>query len=105
MTTINLKSALVDGDGAELKEGDSSVYVGTILKRCLLMPDGQKDDEKTSDEDKVRAWFLVMEINKTMKLDDATFDFEASDIVLMQKQLKRAYNSPLVVGQIKPLLK
>lgn len=105
MTTINLKSALVDGDGAELKEGDSSVYVGTILKRCLLMPDGQKDDEKTTDDEKCRAWALILEINQAMKDSEAMRSFEAADVTFMAKQLKRAFNSPLVIGQIKPLLK
>lgn len=105
MTRIELKGNLLGADGEALSEDGKPVYVGDILKRCLLIPDGQKDDEKTSDEDKCRAWFLVMEINKAMKSEAASFEFEAGDVILMQKQLKRAYNSPLVVGQIKPLLK
>ena len=105
MTKIDLKTELLNRDGEILIEEGKTITVGKIVKNCLLFPDGQTADEKTTDEEKCRAWFLVTEVNKALKTDDGNFDFEAADIVLVAKQLKRAYPQPLVVGQIKPLLK
>lgn len=109
MTKIDTKKALCNFEGEELKEKDDkgidrTVTVGDILRRSCLISDGQAKEEKTTDEEKCQCWTTAMEITKSLK-GDGIIELEATTVTLLRKQLSRAYSSPLIIGQVLPILK
>jgi hypothetical protein len=107
MTKIEVKKPVLNIGGEDLIEEKVVVTVGDILRRACMCPDGQTKEEKMTDDEKCRCWLMTMDITKALKTDppDAFVEFDAKDVAILLRQLSRAFPQPLIVGQLKPLLK
>lgn len=89
---IDLNQQLQNGEGEPYKEGDLIITVRRVCRQALLAP-----EERLTLAEHTKRWDLF----ESLKGDP---DLNVDEVAYLIKQVTRAYDTPLVVGQVNALL-
>ena len=92
---VHVNTAMLEIDGKEVKDGETTLSLADCLIKALLTP--HKDDETASAETKLKLWTMAQRVQEAR---GGEILFTLEDAVFVKERVNKIFISPVIIGNV-----